>query len=76
MIVSVQPNPQKTILSQLSDMGVSVTTQCRSGYCNACRCNLKKGVVVHTSDALVATESDVLPCSSYAVSTIQLEINQ
>lgn len=75
MIISLQPSKTKTILQQLEEKGIKVETQCRSGFCSACKCKLKTGVIIHKSDALVLSEDDVLPCSAYAVTTVKLELH-
>lgn len=74
MVIEIQPSTNKTLLELIQEKGIKIESQCRAGFCNACKCKLKAGVVVHESSALIMSEDDVLPCSAYAATTVQLEI--
>ncbi|HHM1868513.1 TPA: 2Fe-2S iron-sulfur cluster-binding protein, partial [Klebsiella pneumoniae] len=41
-----------TILEQLESAGIQVESQCRSGYCGACRLKKKSGEVKYDNDPL------------------------
>jgi ferredoxin len=58
------------IIEQAKIEGVSVNSECRAGYCGACRCKVKGvGVEVEQNlDAMGYTDDDeVLACSSKPV---------
>ncbi|HBY5624131.1 class I ribonucleotide reductase maintenance protein YfaE [Klebsiella pneumoniae] len=52
-----------TILEQLESAGIQVESQCRSGYCGACRLKKKSGEVKYDNDPLAYVGQDeILPC--------------
>lgn len=74
MEVSLSPS-NETILEQLESQGYSVSFQCRSGYCGACRVQKKSGSIEYSEEPLAAiNEGEFLPCCSRATSNILIAI--
>nr|WP_086938811.1 class I ribonucleotide reductase maintenance protein YfaE [Thaumasiovibrio occultus] len=56
-------NPNATLLQHLALQGLEAESQCRDGFCGACKCKLVEGDVEYTQTALAFVMPDeVLPC--------------
>lgn len=65
----------RSLLETLEHHHVPVESQCREGYCGACRLRLRQGKVHYFRTPLAALqEGEILPCSCQAYSDIELEI--
>lgn len=74
MEISLSPS-NETILEQLEAQGYSVSFQCRSGYCGACRVQKKEGSIEYNEEPLaVVNEGEFLPCCSRATSDIRITL--
>lgn len=64
-----------TILETLERSNVKVESQCRSGYCGACKVKLKKGSVGYTTQPIgFIKENEVLTCCAIPQSDVEIEI--
>lgn len=77
-VLTFEPLPEhsgKTLLDQLEDQGVDINTQCREGYCGACRVRLIDGVVKYNQEPLAAIfDGEILPCSCQAKTEIKISV--
>lgn len=65
----------KTLLEQLEDQGIELNTQCRGGFCGACRVRLLEGTVQYNHEPLAALQDgEILPCSCQQASEIKISI--
>lgn len=67
-----------SLLESLERADIKVNSQCRKGFCGACRVNLTKGEVEYFTEPLgFIRNNEVLPCCCKPKpnSNIELEIN-
>lgn len=62
-----------TLLEAAEQLGVEVTTGCRSGVCKSCQTQRIDGEVVDAAGQRV-TGDQLLPCSCYAASDVTLDL--
>ncbi|MGI2205183.1 2Fe-2S iron-sulfur cluster-binding protein [Shewanella oncorhynchi] len=74
MLISIESDNNSTLLSQLEAKGVSVFTECRSGYCGACSTKLVSGVVSYTEEPISVKAGHVFVCCAIAHSDVTLEV--
>ncbi|MDH1472785.1 2Fe-2S iron-sulfur cluster-binding protein [Shewanella sp. GD03713] len=74
MLISIESDNNSTLLLQLEVKGISVFTECRSGYCWACSTRLVKGVVSYQSKPLSVKDGHVLVCCAIAHTDVTLEV--
>lgn len=66
----------RTILESLESAQIPTHSQCRDGFCGACRCKLLSGEISYTVDPLAfIDDNEVLLCCSIANSDINIEID-
>ena len=72
---TVHHEPDSSILETVEKNGLEIHSQCRDGFCGACRTKLIAGNVEYTSDPLAFFDDDeFLPCCSKPISDIKIEI--
>lgn len=72
---TVQHQPDLSILETVENAGVEIHSQCRDGFCGACRTRITEGEVKYTTDPLAFIDDDeILPCCSIPNSDIKIEI--
>lgn len=65
----------QSLLQALEAAGIFPEYQCRSGFCGACRAQLKSGQVYYTSSPLACREAhEVLLCCAYLDENQDIEI--
>ncbi|MGR5131532.1 2Fe-2S iron-sulfur cluster-binding protein [Vibrio alfacsensis] len=65
-----------TILQAAEKAGESIYSECRGGFCGACKCKLKSGETVSVIDAIAfLPDGYVLACSVKANSDLVLELD-
>lgn len=63
----------KSLLEFLEESGFKINSECRNGYCGACKCELVSGEVSISDDAIGFTDDkEILTCSSKPKSNITL----
>ncbi|HBR0173752.1 TPA: 2Fe-2S ferredoxin-like protein [Klebsiella pneumoniae] len=68
-------NSANSILEQLESAGVPVESQCRSGFCGACRLKKKSGKVTYNYFPLAYVGADeILPCCCRPCGDVVLDI--
>lgn len=68
-------NSVTSILEQLESAGVPVESQCRSGYCGACRLKKKSGEVTYQCEPLAFIGKDeILPCCCVPCGDVVIDI--
>lgn len=73
--VVIDHQNHKTILESLEYKGVSIPSQCRSGYCGACRTKLVRGSVHYIESPLAAiSEDEFLPCCTVPKTDLLVEL--
>lgn len=71
---TVQPGAG-TLLEQLERANVPVESQCRRGYCGACRTRVTKGEVEYSSEPLGFTrKGEVLACICRPKSSLEIDV--
>lgn len=66
-----------SILDTIEKHGIPIESQCRSGFCGACRCKLIQGKIKYTQPILAFTErGEILPCCAIPLTDITLQTNQ
>lgn len=66
---------QDVLLAQIENKGLAVETQCRSGFCGACRARLVRGQVSYDDTPLAfVSEGEVLICCAKAQTDVTLEL--
>lgn len=64
-----------SVLEQLESVGVPVESQCRSGFCGACRVKKTSGEVTYCCEPLAFVGVDeILPCCCRACGDLTLDI--
>ncbi|GGB52700.1 hypothetical protein GCM10011607_11510 [Shewanella inventionis] len=61
------PVKDETVLEALERSGVEIYSQCKDGYCGACKCKVANPEAVKHSDDILAAfdkENEILTCSS------------
>lgn len=61
------PVKDETVLDALEKAGVEIYSQCKDGYCGACKCKASNPEAVKHNDDILASfdkESEILTCSS------------
>jgi ferredoxin len=72
---TIHVSASKSILESLENNGVLIESQCRDGFCGACRCKLIDGEVEYIKDTLAfLNEGEVLACSAVPVSNITIKV--
>jgi ferredoxin len=65
-----------TLLESLEKAGFKVESQCRQGYCGACRTMLKQGEVAYATEPLGFTRpGEVLACCCTPTSDIEIQLH-
>ena len=68
-------NEQTTLLNALESKQIDVFSECRSGFCGACKTKVNSGQVSYIHEPLATLESDeCLPCCCIPASDIDLDI--
>ncbi|RYV01528.1 ferredoxin [Shewanella sp. OPT22] len=80
-IVSLQGQPvllfneQTTLLNALESKAVDVFSECRSGFCGACKTKVNSGEVSYIHEPLASLEEgECLPCCCKPESDLDLDI--
>lgn len=64
-----------TLLEMLEKAGLSVESQCRKGFCGACRTKVTKGEVEYSSEPLGFTrKGEVLACICRPKSNLEIDV--
>ncbi|WP_445767783.1 class I ribonucleotide reductase maintenance protein YfaE [Rheinheimera sp.] len=64
-----------TLLESLEKAGVPIESQCRKGYCGACRATLTKGEVEYVTEPLGFTrKGEVLACCCKPKANFDIEV--
>ena len=72
---TVQHQRDCSILETVENHGIEIHSQCRDGFCGACRTRILSGEVEYTSDPLAFFDDDeILPCCSVPKSDIEIKI--
>ena len=72
---TVPHQKDSSILETVEHHGVEIHSQCRDGFCGACRTRILEGEVEYTSDPLAFIEDDeILPCCCIPRSDIKIEL--
>lgn len=72
-VISVQSQPNKTILETMESAGLQPEYHCRDGHCGACKCELIAGEIEETNVKMAYThQKEILPCISKAKSNLIL----
>lgn len=74
MLISIESDNNSTLLLQLEVKGISVFTECRSGYCRACSTKLVNGVVSYKEEPVSVKAGHVLVCCAIAHTDVTLEV--
>lgn len=82
-IVSLQGKPvllfngqQHTLLDALEYKNISVFSQCRNGYCGACKTKIISGDVHYTHVPLIQlNENECLPCCCIPKNDLNLQLS-
>lgn len=74
MLISIESDNNSTLLLQLEVKGISVFTECRSGYCGACSTKLVNGVVSYKEEPVSFKAGHVLVCCAIAHTDVTLEV--
>ncbi|MCF1427958.1 MAG: class I ribonucleotide reductase maintenance protein YfaE [Shewanella sp.] len=82
-IVSLQGQPvllfnqqHRTLLEALEFKKINIFSQCRSGYCGACKTRLLAGKVTYLTPPLASLEADeCLPCCCVPDSNVNLDLS-
>ncbi|QIR16495.1 2Fe-2S iron-sulfur cluster-binding protein [Shewanella aestuarii] len=64
------PVKDETVLEVLEKAGIEIYSQCRDGYCGACKCKTTNPESVKHKDDILAAfdpESEILACSSKVI---------
>nr|WP_309251002.1 2Fe-2S iron-sulfur cluster-binding protein [Vibrio diazotrophicus] len=62
-----------TVLEAAQKAGVEIYSECKSGFCGACKCKLKSGKVIKIRDTIAYTEEGcILTCSVKAETDIEI----
>jgi ferredoxin len=65
-----------SILEQLENNGVVVDSQCRNGFCGACRCKLVSGEIDYINEPLAwVNEGEILLCCASPKTDVEIDIN-
>ena len=73
--VNVPSIEGKTVLESLEKANVATHSQCRDGFCGACRCKLETGDIMYLVDPLAFIDDDeFLPCCSIATTDLVIAI--
>ncbi|MEZ9310336.1 2Fe-2S iron-sulfur cluster-binding protein [Vibrio sp. 10N.286.49.F3] len=65
-----------TVLQAAEKAGEVIYSECRDGFCGACKCKLKSGAVVPTRKTIAyLPEGYILTCSVKANSDLVLELD-
>lgn len=68
--VSASVEPGQTLLRALADSGISWPSECRSGFCGACRGMLVSGRVSYEEvPVALRGNGDILPCCATVTAT-------
>ncbi|BDM64176.1 hypothetical protein NFHSH190041_16280 [Shewanella sp. NFH-SH190041] len=68
--------PHRTLLSALEAKKVRIFSECRSGFCGACKTRLLQGEVRYLTPPLAALgENECLPCCCVPVTDISLDLS-
>ena len=71
--ITIQVDPNDTLLESLERAGLAPEYQCRQGHCGACRCQLITGKVQQMTDPLAYLQpNDILPCISRIDNDIEI----
>ena len=80
-IVSLRGQPvllfdeQTTLLNALESKQIDVFSECRSGFCGACKTKVNSGEVVYLHEPLATLEpNECLPCCCKPESDLDLDI--
>ncbi len=72
---SIWSTANESILETLERSDVAIESQCRDGFCGACRCKLITGEIEHFKDTIAfLAEDEFLPCSAIAKTDISIDI--
>lgn len=64
-----------SVLDAVSRKEQVIYSECRSGFCGACKCKVKKGTVKPIRDTIAfIPEGYVLACSVRAITDIEIEL--
>lgn len=75
MVVNVPASNKFTLLQQIERKGIRVETQCREGFCGACRTTLVSGQVSYTEQPLAyAGAGEVILCCAMATTEVTLNV--
>ncbi|KFZ38405.1 ferredoxin [Shewanella mangrovi] len=67
---------QRTLLEILEDKKVRIFSECRSGFCGACRTKIRSGSVRYVTEPLAALAADeCLPCCCVPNEDLDLELS-
>jgi ferredoxin len=68
-------NSNQNVLAALSRQGVKPETQCKQGFCGACRARLVKGRIKYTQEPIAFTRKDeILLCCAVTETVTTIEI--
>ncbi|HIF5708537.1 MULTISPECIES: class I ribonucleotide reductase maintenance protein YfaE [Vibrio] len=69
------PASTSTLLVQLERKGIAIESQCRNGYCGACRCKLVRGNISYRAEPIAyLNDGEILPCCATATSDVTVDI--
>ncbi|WP_428613216.1 class I ribonucleotide reductase maintenance protein YfaE [Shewanella sp.] len=82
-IVSLQGQPvllytqeHQSLLQALEQKSVRIFSECRNGFCGACKTKINKGSVVYHTEPLVELEADeCLPCCCHPEGDLDLALS-
>lgn len=70
------PPTQELLITALEKQNIPIESQCRQGFCGACRCQLIRGEITYSTPPLAATvnDNDIFVCCASALTEIELSI--
>lgn len=67
-------NEELSILEFLESKNIQINSECRDGFCGACRCKLEDGEVEVSPNAIgYVAEDEILACSTKPKSNVKIK---